>query len=70
MLLSKCNAGFLIHHSEWKCNFNLLGLYGGTFIQQGHIKLNKKYSKEIYNVTKYLFQMNAVILNFPFIKES
>ncbi len=34
------------------------------------IKLIKSDSKNIYNVTKNLFQINAVLLNFLFIKES
>jgi len=37
-----------------------------TFIQLGCIKLIKSDSKDIYNVTKILFQINAVL----FIKES
>ncbi len=34
------------------------------------IKLIESDSKNIYNVTKNLFQINAVLLNFLFIKES
>ncbi len=37
-----------------------------TVIQQGHIKLIKSDSKDIYNA----FQINAALLNFLFIKES
>ncbi len=34
-----------------------------VFIQQGHIKLIKNDSKDMYNVTKrFIFQINAVLL--------
>ncbi len=40
-----------------------------AFIQQGSIKLSKSDIKDIYNVTKrFLFQINAVLLNFLLIK--
>ncbi len=38
------------------------------FIQQGGIKLIKSDSKDIYNVRKTLFQINAVLLNLICIK--
>jgi len=41
-----------------------------TFTQQGHTLIGSSDSKDIYNVTKYFFQINAVLLNFLFIKES
>lgn len=50
----------------FKCFFFIFVI--NTFIQRGHIKRIKSDSKETY-VTKDLFQINSVILNFPF-KES
>ncbi len=41
------------------------------FIHQGHIKLIKRASTDIYKCNKrFLFQINAVLLNFLFICES
>lgn len=39
-----------------------------SFIIKGHIKILKSDRKYIYNVTKDLFQINTVQLNFLFIK--
>ncbi len=39
-----------------------------TFMQQGCVKLVKSESKDIYKVSKFIFQIKAVLLNFLFIK--
>ncbi len=42
-----------------------------TFIQQGCIKVAKSDNEDIYNVIKtIIFQINNVVLNFLFVKES
>ncbi len=37
--------------------------------QQGHVKLLRSESKNIYNVTKDLFEINAFLLNILFIQK-
>ncbi len=41
-----------------------------NFIPQGCIKMFKSGSKDLYNGTKKMFQINSVLLNFLFIEES
>ncbi len=53
----------------WKLRYSSIQKFGvskkNTFIKQRRIKLIKSDSKDIYNVTNDLFQINAIVLNFP-----
>ncbi len=53
----------------WKLRYSSIQKFGvskkNTFIKQRRIKLIKSDSKDIYNVTNDLFQINAILLNFP-----
>ncbi len=61
---------FFWHTLQLKSLLSIRKYYkeSNTFIQKGHIKLIKSYSKNIC-YKRFWFQINAVHLNFPFNKE-
>ncbi len=57
-----------ISNNDWhKLSYFIFILF--TFIQQWCIILIKHDSKDIYNAPKNLFKINAVLLDFQFVKK-
>ncbi len=60
---------FFISSVEHRCWFFQQLFTTIFFSSESHIKLIKSDSKYIYNVKEDLFRINAVVLNFKFIKK-
>ncbi len=69
-MLSSVHPHVTLNTMGHKSTYTTILKESNTFIQQGCIQLIKSDGQDLYNVTKrFLFQINAVLLNILFIKE-